>query len=1186
MPLTDEQLAAVESIDQHVLVSAGAGSGKTSVLVERYLEVLRRNFEAEVGDIVAVTFTRKAAEEMRTRLKEGLRKLALGALADNERQRWEKCLVEIESSRIGTIHSLCDFLLKSHSTEAAVDPRFDLLDDLERAQLIDESIRESIADVLENQPHGFDDLLDLPLEQVKDMLKQLISSPLKYQESRRLFREGSDTWNSVSLSACIDRMRGFAAFFVQKIYSGVVKQLLARREFQLNAQYVLDTPWPDRDNVLAERQEQMCNLIIRLTDSDGEDHAALEQLAAFPLTRAGGEQGATLRGAIKDLRNAAKKVVGKLQPELTDADEVAFRVLAALIELADRARRLYEQGKLTNQKLDFDDLIARTAGLVHATDARRRITLPNMRALLVDEFQDTNSIQARMLASLAAGNAQTRLFLIGDDKQSIYKFQGADVSTFNVCKSFVASLSSAYEGVRQKVPGWPILEGDGQLRSLSRSFRSHPAIVEFVNVLFHRLFDAADNAEAYRSRFQALNAAREGDDETRVDIIAFSPPEVAPEAREQTPGSRAANAPLSMARVEAALVARHILERVNDGTTRLQDRDGGQPRQVRFGDFAILLQANGDFAAIEAALADAGIPYISFAGAGYLDRQEILDMENLLKWLLAPQDGHALMAALRSPLFGVSDDLIHDLKTRNPKSSLWFVLRQEAAARRDPVLLRCVSLLRDWVHRAGEYTVEELVRHIIMRSGIDIILPAVPGGKQRARNLWKFVHVAARHNHLGLRGFLLALQAMRDNGVKSLTDAPLTSDDAVKIMTVHKSKGLEFGVVILPRMARKVHGGGGRLLFSKEFGLAIDHTRDQEELKPAFFAAVDSFNRAVDEEEKKRLFYVALTRARDYLVLFLPAKTATSVSFAKWLRDGLELDELDMLEHQIEGTATSGGRSARFRLAAMYFDDLPLTSSREEGDLSHRILQDTSEIDTEHAASQEPPGCRDQPLDAEADTRESCKIPLDEIRFDLLEPMNIAAVEPGVVPWQALVRTTPSAASPIVHPTIVGSYFHLLMDRLSYTMEMVCRDVMTDLLVHPEVGVYHPVLQQQLLDEGEKLLTVFAASSLLQRMKKARRRIHETSWFTVKEGKVQSESRPDLVLEEEGGKWSIIDYKTDHFAPADLLKQARDHRAQLVGYADDFQKITGFEPRAFVYFAQHGVLHELDCLQPVQLKLI
>ncbi len=1215
MPLTEEQLGAVQSIDKHVLVSAGAGSGKTSVLVERFLEVLRCHPEAGVSDVIAVTFTRKAAEEMRTRLKEGLKKLSTNAQAEEDRVRWNRCLVEIESARIGTIHSLCDHLLKTRSTEAAVDPRFELLDDLERAQLLDDSVREAIAEMLDEPPQGFEELLDFPLEQVKEMLKQLLSSSLRYGEARQVFRDSANERVAAAEGASsavrkmysapehLDRIREFARTFVQKTYHGAVRSLLSQRQFQLNARYVLDNPWSDRGNMLAERQEEVCALLVRLLDSKGADHGALEQLATFPLTRAGGEHGTTLRGAIKALRNEAKKVSAKLKPELNETDELAISAVGALIELADRARAAYEHGKQLNQKLDFDDLITRTAALVESSDSQRPISMPNIRALLVDEFQDTNSIQARMLASIAAGNPTTRLFLIGDDKQSIYKFQGADVGTFNMCKGIIASLASSGNTSASELStpalDWPQLRGLGELRSLSFSFRSHPAIVEFVNVLFHRLFDAQGDAEAHRSRFQALNAARDGDDDgRRIEIITFAPAEENTDSPDASVENRMPRVQPSLAQMEARLVAKHIIDKIRSGETSVHDKEQGLERKVRYGDFAILLQANGDFAVIESALGEAGIPYISFAGAGYLDRQEILDMENLLKWLLAPQDGHALLAALRSPVFGISDDVIHDLKTRTAQSSLWYMLRQTANAERDPVLLRCVTLLRDWLYRAGECSVEELVRNILTRSGIDIVLPAVPGGKQRARNLWKFVNLAARHNHLGLRGFLLALQAMRDNGVKNLTDAPLTSDDAVKIMTVHKSKGLEFGVVILPRMARKVHGHAGRLLFGKEFGLAIDPTRDSEETKPAFFRAVDSFNRALDEEEKKRLLYVALTRARDHLVLLLPTKSATSVSFAKWLRDGLSLEDLEgVLDQPVEGSASSGGRTSRFTLRSMTEEDLQYTAAESIGESeAHRIISGSMygppSSNAENGTLASPGESTSVDGSCLIDTSgggneyHERELLLQQVNLDLLEPLSTGAGDIGPVPWQALVRTTPSVVNPSVHATIVGSYFHLLMDRLSQSMEMVTREVMLDLLVHPEVGVFHETLQQQLLSEGEKLLAIFVASPLIQQMKTARRRIHETSYFTTRNGQPQAECRPDLLLEDIQGNWSIVDYKTDHFPLPELARQAKQHRAQLVGYADDFQKITGIEPRSFIYFAQHGTLHELDCLQPVQLKLI
>lgn len=1146
MPLTEEQLGAVRSIDKHVLVSAGAGSGKTSVLVERYLEVLRRHDDAEVGDIIAVTFTKKAAEEMRTRLKEGLKELAANSSSDSEAERWNKCLIEIESSRIGTIHSLCDFLLKTRSTEAAVDPRFELLDDLERAQLLDESIRSAIGMVLDEPEAASNQLLEFPPEQITEMIKQLLSSSLKFQEAREvILGRAQGTRDSARSSYAADELsclREFASKFTERTYMQAVANMLSHKAFKLNCRYILDQDWPEPDSALGIGQNLMRTLLYRVIDTQGSDYEALEQLRDFRIPRCQNPESGTLKEAMKAVRFEAKKV--KLCPHLTDADEKAFAVITALVHVAEASKARYEEGKKQSQKLDFDDLIARTATLVE--QGNRAVSLKNMRALLVDEFQDTNKIQARMLTALASAAPNSRMFLIGDDKQSIYKFQGADVGTFNFCKSVIAALSLP-EHNRSATEHWPVLSGEGALRSLSMSFRSHPEIVEFVNVLFHKLFDATEDSEAYRSRFQALNAARptNEDGRQRVEVVTFAMPEeeTSDELDEQVelrsrPG-------LSTSQAEAKVLARYIQDALTSGLT-VFDRNG-EERPARYGDFAVLLQANGDFAVIESALAEVDIPFVSFAGSGYLDRQEIWDLENLLKWILAPQDGHALLAVLRSPICGLSDDLIHDLKTKQG-SSLWGALRKASLESPEPVVLRAVALLREFLNRSGELSPDQLLRYILRRSALDAILCSIPGGKQRSRNVWKFVDLAARYNHLGLRGFLDSLQAMRDNGVKNLTDAPLTADNAVKIMTVHKSKGLEFGVVVLPRLNRKVHGATRKLLIGKEYGIAIDPTRDANESKPSFFKAVDALNRMLDEEEKKRLLYVALTRARDHLTLLLPAKSSTSVSFSKWLEEGLELDDLSCtFDTAEERRIASGGRTARFIIRSVDVPEEIRIESKPDADSSIN--------------------------------------PVD-LNLTLIEPVGRPSNDLPDVPWQSLERVTPGNDGASIHATVMGNYFHLLMDRMSHTLQPPSEELMRDLLFTNQVSVIHSDLQNLLLEEGRKLLEIFASSPLFSIMKEAKTLIHETAYFTVSNGIMQDERRPDLLVEDKHGNWSIIDYKTDDLKHKEISKQAKTHHAQLVGYADDFFKITNIEPRTYLYFARLGVLHEVNARQPVQLSLL
>jgi len=1173
--LTDEQIDAIESIDKHVLVSAGAGSGKTLVLIERYIKVLEADAQAGIHDIIAVTFTRKAAEEMRSRLKVKLKELAELSEAD-ERRRWLQCLTELEAARIGTIHSLCESILKNYPSEAGIDPGFEILNDLERAELLSESIDQALHLVIE-QPHAhFSELLDYPVEDLKKWLSEFLRSPLKYKESRARFADGS-----------LEAVQTFAEELIKEDIKRAVNEILADKQFISDYRYLKDTPWSAPESKLGQLQNEMLSYLHVFADSETrgfcERFQALQSLAAMETAgNSGGKAALELRATMRNLLSTAKATASRHKSEFNEADRQAFCLLRDLIMLTDEALSRYEALKLLHQKLDFDDLIDRCRLLLtgdciktpidHPTLSLRRSSQfalkqlsKNLRAVLVDEFQDTNWTQSKLLTALASAHA--RLFLIGDDKQSIYKFQGADVGTFNTCKTYVSSMgtdSVPKNSLTAEKFGLPPLSGEGRVMTLSQSFRSHPQIVNFVNHLFRSLFDAGPDAETFKSRFQALRPARsatEGDDCPRIDISYT--PYIDDKHKELKS---------ELDQMESQLVADWILGKIESGATILE-KEPNKHRPINFSDFAILLQANSDFAIIEQALAQSGVPYVSIAGSGFLDRQEVLDLENILKWLVCPQDSHALFAVLRSPMFGFSDDLLHELKA-GKQDSLWRCLVRKSKEEGEEDLRAAVGILQKLLRESGLLALPDLVRRVVLSSGYDLVLLCSGTGKQKSRNVFKFLSLAYQHKYMSVAEFLKSLDAMRELGVKNLTDAPLFADNAVKIMTIHKSKGLEFAAVALPRLGRSVFQKSDKLLFGKDMGIALDCTRDRDEEKPAFFTASNNLSKAMDEEEKKRLFYVALTRAKDYLGLFITPKSRRGTNLAKWLIETLVLPDADT---DIESQVMSAGRQDE-RCSWNIFQAALLTDSRGTG-------QDLSEAEAITGNDQSGPSRQDTVTGNDRATLSASEqITAGQLAdFSLLEsPELVQTFAP--VPWQALQRVCPTVQDPDVHATIGGNYFHLLMSNLGPDLQLPSEKDRRALLLSHEVAVHDAAQQELLLKESERLLITFKNSSLYPLLKTAKRRIPESAYLIATNG-FENELRPDLIIEDSNGVWHIVDYKTDHFEERQLARQVTKHAPQLIRYVEDLETLLSVRARAWIYFAQTGRLEPVDPSSPFQLSL-
>jgi ATP-dependent helicase/nuclease subunit A len=1136
--LTEEQQEAIDCTDAHVLVSAGAGSGKTFVLVEHYLKILAEDAGTGINDIIAVTFTRKAAEEMRARLKARLKELA-GNASGQDRQRWLACLLAVDSARIGTIHSLCESILKNNPTDAGIDPGFEILDDLERSKLISESIDQALHCLIEQTAAASAGLLDYPPETLKTWLQDFLSSPLKYRESKAKMGDCS-----------LQSIRNFAEKFVEADARGVLAAILANQDFLNDCAYLKGNPWQDPDSKIGILQNSMLAGLNQIFDeanhSSKERFGALSTLASVRLAgKLGGDSAEILRNCLKKIRDAAKAAVEGHAAELNEADQESIALLYDLLKLTDSALAGYEYLKQQHQKLDFDDLIDYGRSL--ATGSRRREPLScriqqsakglpaalagrNLKAVLVDEFQDTNWSQSELLSALARSGA--RLFFIGDDKQSIYKFQGADVSTFNAYRSLISSLpaNSSQSGIESTLPG---LTGPGRLLTLSKSFRSHPQIVNFVNYLFQSLFDAGPQQEEFRSSFQALTPSRQAspDESARIDVI-YTPP-VQADTIDRS---------LEIVHLEAALVADWIIKKVAAGA-EVFDKQKDCRRPVSYADFAVLLQANPDFALFERSFSQYGIPYVSVAGSGFLDRQEILDLENLLKWLDCPQDSHALFAVLRSPIFGVKDELIHKLKA-GKQASLWQCLLEQGGQTGQDNLAGIAQQLSDWLDCAGILPLADLLARIVLTSGYDMVLLATGSGRQQSRNVFKFLGLAARHKHMSIAEFLSALDTMRQLNVKNLTDAPLSTDNAVKIMTIHKAKGLEFAAVALPRLGRAVRRQADKLLFGKDFSIALDCSRDRSEKKPAFFLAAGQLSRRMDEEEKKRLLYVALTRARDYLGIFITPRCTVGVNFGKWLLEELGLPEADaQIEAQI----------------------IPFQTAGEEFFLSTcQYLPPPAEIaavtpDTEKTGAQ--------------------------IDFSLLSVRPVRPLETlAAVPLQARARVCPPQELAVVPATIAGNYFHLLMSNLGENLELPSQSDRRALLLAHEVSVYDACRQDLLLKDAERLLAKFADSHLYTLMKTARRLLKESPYLVSHCGQ-DLQLRPDLIIQDGKGDWHIIDYKTDQVEMTQVSRQAAQHQDQLWRYVQDFQTLLGQPAKAWIYFAQLGHLEPVDLSEPVQLSI-
>ena len=854
MGLTDRQKQAALDHTRSKCVTAGAGTGKTYVLVQKYIDLLESRDDLSVANILALTFTEKAAAEMKIRVRE--------ALAKKEGARWDSLRDEFLWANISTFHSFCAQVLREFPLEAGVAPGFAVLDEREAARLRDEVID---AFIYGEPPETCRDALVGVLRmagvhELKNTLERL-SSRREAAEQFFAALAGSeeavlDVWRTAVERCREEELAIFVAAAGASI--GTLQDLAARYPGAAD---------PGQDYLRAVEPH-----LPSIAAGEGGAVRALADIHADSRFRANmgrkpnweGDDLGRLRDAYKTL-NSCLKAHGEFLSLAIDPEDPFTR--ATLDYLRDLGvvfaaySNAVDAGKRHRNALDFDDLIDRTHRLFREHDAiveahfRRRF-----RFVLVDEFQDTDPVQNGIICSILGNLARTsaKLFVVGDPKQSIYLFRDADVTQFKRTRDLIEQALG------------------GEAVPLDVNFRSTPAIVGFVNAIFGALM--AESARPWEFRYEPLEACRKGDAGS-VELL------LVPKADDRQSGRRA----------EAEMVARKIQNLIEHEKRRVYwDREGkhlDKPRPADYRDVAVLLERRTNLAVYEWALVRYGIPYHVHAGIGFYGRQEVYDLYNILRFLENEQDDVALYGLLRSPYFALSDTRLYTVaQSGSPENSLWERLERFASEHPKAEIAAAVQLLRSWLLHARRVSPADLLTRIVSGSGISAVLGGMPGGEQAAANVEKVIALVRKMEANGSGTLAEAVRELGtciDDGERE-GDAmlDLTNANAVSIMTVHASKGLEFPIVVVPDLGEPPRAGGSTVMV--EDGLLVGVTipnpaNDHEREEAPLLKVLKREYRQKEKAEQKRLFYVAVTRAKDHLVLCgeLPGEVPETLEGAK-----------------------------------------------------------------------------------------------------------------------------------------------------------------------------------------------------------------------------------------------------------------------------------------------------------------
>jgi ATP-dependent helicase/nuclease subunit A len=783
-----EQLAAIDAPGL-VFVSAGAGTGKTTVLVERYARAVHERGLA-IDSVLAITYTERAAGELRGRIRRRLAELGRHDLAR-----------ELDGAWISTIHAFCQRLLKAHPFEAGVDPQFRVLDENQARVLAGEAFERALEDFSSSEePERIRLLATYGAQGLRRMLTGV------YERLRSSGRElALEVTERPGLEARLEELRDAARCVIDD--TGDVESAQASRSSAARALELLEHP-PSAERLL-----------------DLSDVAA--------------------RGGPRDLFASYEEA--RHAVEQAALDEVAARDRGLLEELLRGFADAYADAKAAESALDFEDLQLAARDLLLNSPSIRERESWRFRSVLVDEFQDTNRLQCELIDLLATED----LFFVGDEFQSIYRFRHADVEVFRERR-----------------------EASGGVLALTENYRSRPEVLDVINHLF-----SADFGES----FQPLSAAG------RFADPAFGPAVellVTDKSTYRDSGTH-----------WRAAEAKHVATRVKE----LVDSGGATP-----GEIVLLFAAGTDARLYEEALRELGLPTFRATGRDYYHQQQVVDLLAYLRLLHNRYDDEALVTVLASPFVGVSNDALMHLRRAAERRPLFAGLERsmpEALSVRDAQLFRAFKQRYDRLAGlAPRLSLERLCERVLTEHDYDLAVLAQWDGRRRYANLRKLARLARSYEELrgpDVEGFV---RFVRDQDAVGASEFEAVAEeegsDVIRLLTIHGAKGLEFKVVVVADAGR--HGASRDAdeilcLPDGRLGFRVADPATGKRRPTSDYQEVKEVEDDAAEAERRRLYYVAMTRAIDRLVVsgsIDPERSGDESTPIGWVLGRLEATEL------------------------------------------------------------------------------------------------------------------------------------------------------------------------------------------------------------------------------------------------------------------------------------------------------
>lgn len=1209
---TEEQQKVISLRDRNILVSAAAGSGKTAVLVERILsKITDPEAPVDIDRLLIMTFTRAAAGEMKERISSAIES-ALYEDPDNEHLQRQSTL--LHTAQITTIDGFCAYIIRNYFHLIGLDPGYRTADEGELKLLREDVTGKLLEDYYSEKQEKYEKFVECFASGKDD---EALGGMIQKLYEMAMSNPFPEEW----LDACLDDYKIETTEELREtkciklLWKAAVDELETAEHLAREARKLCDAP--DGPNLYGEALDSDLLFIRKLKKTAEErDYNVLAQLLEKPsFARLSGkkmpEADEQKKQRIKELREEEKEILRELgqkyfqgtEEEILDMLKCSREPLEMLVELTRQFTERFSKAKREKNILDFTDmehfalkiLMKKEDGQIQMSQAAIELS-EKYEEVLVDEYQDSNLVQ-ELLTTAVSGwvNQRKNIFMVGDVKQSIYRFRLARPELF-----------------MEKYKSYSVEDGEEQRIDLHKNFRSRAQVLESVNFIFRQIMGEDLGGIAYdkdAALYPGADFPAGGSREfvkTEVLLVEKDGAELEEEAGDQ-----------NAQELEALAIAQRIQGMV--GREEILDKKTGKYRPVEYGDIVILLRsAYGWSETFREVLASQGIPVYCTSRTGYFSALEIITVLNYLKVCDNPLQDIPLTGVLRSPMVGCTSQELAQIRVLYPQGLLWDSVEQYVKSREEgydaaekPLmekLQRFLELLEKVRNMATYTPVHQLILFILKETGYGNYARALPGGEQRYANLSMLVEKAMAYEKTSYRGlfnfvrYIEQLQAYEvDYGEVNLAGAGST---AVEIMTIHKSKGLEFPVVFVAGMGKQFNFQdlNARLLIHPELGLGTDAILPEKRIIASSLNKQMVRRELLKESlgEELRVLYVAMTRAKEKLILTgavgkldkrIPSLAGFLEEEGQVLPLGVRLKArnywdfvLPALARHRSMTELFGEYGVPMHRVERFYDDpadfnirkITLRQMTEE----EILLQTGNQMQEEILKNWNPEQIYDAKVREEIEERFSYVYPfryLEEI------PVKVSVSELKKRGWQdnEVLQMVPEdteteAEMPVpgfmkasgeeYRGAARGTAYHRVMECLDYLQ------VETDGQLKKQL---ERLVESQKLSEQERdcirILDIrrFVDSGLGQRMKNAavQRRLYREQPFVIQRSAAMLDDlwQGETVLVQgiidayfvEDGEIVLVDYKTDRVRRGQEQKLIDLYHVQLEDYAQALERMTG-----------------------------